>query len=122
MGDLSDFLANELLDHVLRNASYTAPSAIYLGLSTNGSSEISGNGYARVACTFDVAATSATTSSAAVTFGVPTASWGTISHCALFDALSSGNRLTDWKALTASKTVAAWDTLTFAAGDIDWTF
>ena len=55
MSAMSDFLELKILDHVTGRTAYTKPSAVYLGLSTgdftdtgSGSSEISGNGYARV--------------------------------------------------------------------------
>ena len=31
---MSDYLENEILDHILRNAAYTPASAVYIGLST----------------------------------------------------------------------------------------
>ncbi len=115
------YLANKLLDHTFRNTAYTQPSAVYLGLSTNGSSEISGGAYVRKAVTNGAASGSAMTNSAKVTFTQATASWGTISHAAYFDAESSGNQLTAWTALAVSRTVSLADILEVAIGDADLT-
>jgi hypothetical protein len=58
MGSFSNYLENELLDHVFGAAAYSAPATLYVGLSTadptdddSGLAEPSGNGYARVAVT-----------------------------------------------------------------------
>ena len=120
--NMSAYLANKILDHVFKATTYTAPTNTYIGLSVNGSAEISGNGYARTVQASSAAASSANTTSAAVTFPTPTASWGAVAYAAEFDAASAGNQLTSWKALTGGAvTVNAWDTFRFAAGDIDRT-
>ena len=94
MGKISTFLANELLDHVF-NAAYTPAAAVYLGLSTanptddgSGLAEPSGNAYARQAITLGAASARRVTQSGTVTFPQATGAWGTISHWAIFDALS----------------------------------
>ena len=99
MGSLSDFAENELLDHIF-NAAYTAPSTVYVALSTAdpldtgaGLSEPVGNGYAREAITFGAAATRRVTQNVEVVFNEATGAWGTITHWALMDALSGGNML-----------------------------
>jgi len=52
MAGKSDYLENKVLDHVLRNTSYTPPATVYLGLFTanptdaGGGTEVSGNAYA----------------------------------------------------------------------------
>jgi hypothetical protein len=62
MSALSDYAENKVLDVLGANATFTAPSNVYLGLSTasfndDGSgTEISGNNYARVAVSFGSAA------------------------------------------------------------------
>jgi hypothetical protein len=40
---------------------------------------------------------------------------GTVSHTAIFSAVTAGTQLTDWQAMGASKTVAIGDQLQFAA-------
>lgn len=124
MSDLSDYLENELLDHVLRNSSYTPPSAVYLGLYTTaptdagGGTEVSGSGYARQAITFGSAASGGTISNtAAVAFTAAGGNFGAILAVGIFDASTTGNLLF-WKAIT-SVTINDGDTLNFPIGDID---
>ena len=62
MSAMSNYLENEILDHILGTGSYTMPSAVYIGLSTgsfgdgNTGTELTGSGYARVSATFNAAA------------------------------------------------------------------
>lgn len=126
MAGKSDFLENELLDHVLRNSAYTPPATVYAGLYTaaptdaGGGTEVSGNAYARTAITFAVASGGATSNSADVTFPTPSGSWGTVTHFGVFDASSGGNLLY-WGALSASQAIASGNIVKFPSGDIDVT-
>ena len=123
---MSDYLENKVLDHVLGTTSYTMPATVYIGLSTgsfaddNSGTELSGGSYARQSIAFDAAASGTTDNTAAVDFPVATASWGTVSHYGLFDALSGGNLLIHG-AFTASKTVDSGDVLRISAGELDIT-
>jgi hypothetical protein len=121
---LSDYLENALLNEVLRNVGYTPAATVYLALFTTatsdagGGTEVTGGSYARQATTFAAASGGACTNSGAVSFtGMPAA---TVTHAAIMDASTAGNMLFHG-ALTASKTVGAGDTLTFAIGDISAT-
>lgn len=122
----TNFLENELLDHVLRNSAYTPPATVYLALftaapgETGGGTEVSGGSYARQSCAFDVAASGATQNTSEVAFPVATGNWGTITHFAVFDASSGGNMLY-YGALAASKTINTDDQFKFAAGAVDIT-
>ena len=128
MAAMTDYLENELIDHVLRNLAYTSPTTVYAALFTaapgeaGGGTEVSGNAYARTAVTFGAPTAGATDNTADVTF--PTASggnWGTVTHVAIFDASTAGNMLL-YGALTASKVVNDGDTFKFNTGDLDVTF
>ncbi len=131
MSALSDFLENELLDHVVGNAAYTAPTTLYIAAHTASpaddgtGAEATGGSYARKSVTNNAtefpAASAGTKSNAnAITFVEATASWGTISHIGVWDALTTGNLL--WHgALAASKAIGSGDTLSIAAGDLDFT-
>jgi hypothetical protein len=116
MAEFSNYLENKLLDHVLRNTSYTSPTTTYVGLYTsnpdegNTGTEVSGGSYARQALSVTTASGGVVTSSADVTFPQATASWGTISHIGILDALTSGNLLM-YTALTTSKTIDTGDIL-----------
>lgn len=126
MSAMSDYLENEILDHILGTGAYTMPATVYVGLSTgsfnddNSGTELTGNGYARQSIAFAAAASGTASNSGAVEFSAATGSWGTVSHFGLFDALSGGNLLIHG-ALTASKVIDTGDILKIAVGDMDIT-
>jgi hypothetical protein len=152
MAAMSDFLENKLLDFLFRGqalgitgataAAGSGPTTFYVGLYTAnptdaaGGTEVTGNGYARVAVTGSLAnwagtqaaastvassGTGGTTSNnAAITFPTPTpAGWGTVTGFAIFDAATGGNMLV-WSALTASKVINALDTVSFPAATLSF--
>lgn len=122
----SDFLEDKILDHVLRNTAYTSPTTVYLALYTaapsdsGGGTEVSGGSYARVAITFGASSGGAISNSGDVSFTTATASWGTVTHVGVFDALTVGNLLYHG-ALSASKAVGDGDTFKVSTGDLDIT-
>ena len=124
MAEFTDFLENKIIDHMLRNQAYTPPTTVYLALFTSapsdagGGTEVSGGSYARQAVTLSAASGGASSNSADITFPQATADWGTITHVALMDALTSGNMLMHTP-LDASKTVNNGDTFKITAGDLD---
>lgn len=113
------------LQWLFTTGSPTRPTAWYIGLFTaapgeaGGGTEVSGGSYVRMAVTFTVTGDLAT-NSAAVEWPTATASWGTITHIAVFDALTTGNMLA-YATLTAAKTIASGDVLRIPAGDLDIT-
>jgi hypothetical protein len=115
----SDYLEDALLDHVLRNTSYTSPATVYVGLYTvaptdvGGGTEVTGGSYARQSVTFSAPASGSVANSGAVTFPQATATWGTIVSMGIFDALTSGNLLY-YGSLATSKTVDIGDQISFA--------
>lgn len=124
MGKISNFLANKLLDHVFNGAAYTPPSTVYLALSTAdptdsgaGMAEPIGNGYQRQAITFGAAASRRVTQADPVTFPQATGAWGTVSHMAIFDAVSGGNMLAHG-AFETAKSIVANNTPSVSAGDV----
>jgi hypothetical protein len=128
MAALSDHAEKLLLDWMLTTGTATRPTAWYVGLYTSatddagGGTEVSGNGYARQAVTFDAATsgTGTTSNTDAPTFTAAGGDWGTITHIAIHDAATGGNRL--WHgAMAASKTIEDGDSLQFAIGNIDLT-
>ena len=126
MSAMSDYLENEILDHILGTGAYTMPTTVYVGLATasfnddNSGTELTGNGYARQSIAFNAASSGTADNSGSIDFPAATGSWGTVSHFGLFDAASSGNLLIHG-ALTASKVVDTGDILRIAAGDMDIT-
>ena len=127
MAAMSNYLENEILDHILRNAAFTSPSAVYLGLSTgtfgddNSGTELTGNNYSRVAVTFDPASGGATDNTGAIEFAAATGTWGTVSHFGLFDQASGGNLLINGAFSNGGKAIASGDVLKIDAGDLDIT-
>jgi hypothetical protein len=132
-GSMSDFLENEILDHILSAATYTAPATVYIGLWTSAltdastgatAGEVSGGSYARVAVTnnatnWPAASGGSKSNGADFTFPTATAGWGTVTHFAILDSatLGAGNILY-WADLTVSKTVSNGDIVKFATGSI----
>lgn len=124
MGAFTNYLENKLLDHVLKNTSYTPPTTVYVALHTadpteaGNVGEISGGGYIRKAATFAAAADGATSNTNKIEFPVATGNWGTITHISIWDAESAGNPLF-YGALTASKTIGSGDQFIIQIGDLD---
>ena len=129
-GSLSDFAENEILDHLLSAATYTAPATLYLAVFTaaptdaGGGTEVTGGSYARLAVTndatnFPAAVAGAKSNGVALTMVTASASWGTIVAYALFDASSAGNMI-GWADLTSSVLINNGDTLRFAAGALTY--
>lgn len=123
MAELSNYLENKLLDHVLRNVSYTSPTTVYVGLYTsdpaddNSGTEVSGGSYARQILSVTTATAGIVTSSVDVTFPQATGNWGTITHIGLLDALTSGNLLMHTP-LTTSKLIETGDILKVPTGNL----
>lgn len=137
-GYISDFLANELLDHVFNNAAYTSPSgSTFVGLVTaatgdddTGSTitEVSGGSYARVEVnpnggaspTWDLSSGGAVDNTHAIEFPAATASWGTVVGMVICDASTAGNLLLYDNAMS-DEAVGDGDTVSFPVGDLDIT-
>lgn len=114
--DLTQYLAKKWLDHLLGTASFTMPTAVYLGLfsadptsSGSLSNEIASGGYGRQAITSLMEETVLTTGIAvnddAVAFPTPTADYD-VTHYGVMDAVSAGNMLLR-KARTATLNVTS---------------
>lgn len=126
MSSFSDYTENLLLNWLLTTNSATRPTAWYVGLftaapsDTGGGTEVTGNGYARVATgTISISGTSTTaTNAAAIEFAAASGgNWGTITYAAIFDASTSGNMLA-WAALTTSRTINDGDVFRIPAGSL----
>ena len=123
MAELSDYLEDKLLDHVLRGTSYTSPTTVYVGLYTtdpgddNSGTEVDGGCYARQVVSVTTASGGVVTSSGDVTFPQATDNWGTITHIGLLDALTSGNLLMHTE-LTTSRLIETGDVLKISDGNL----
>ena len=143
MSAMSDFLENKLVDQIFRAQSAPTTSTLYVALytaapsDTGGGTEVTGGSYARVSVasslanwagtqatgstTVSTGTSGATSNNNSITFPTPSATWGTVTHFALYDAASGGNELF-WGALTIAKTVNTGDTVSFPAASLSVTF
>lgn len=139
MTAMSDYWENKLIDFSLRGQAYSAPVTVYIGLHTatpndaGGGTEVTGGSYARVAVTCSLAnfagtqsagsttassGTGGTTSNnGVITFPTPSAGWGNVVGCAVYDAPSGGNLLFPGT-LTVAKTINIGDAVSFPAGSL----
>ncbi len=123
MAEMSDYLEAALINAVLRNTTYTSPVTFYLSLHTadptdvGDGAEVSGSGYARQAIAFDApGATDGETENVDLeSFTASGGDWGTITHIAIWDAVTVGNMLFHTP-LDSSRVVNDGDTLEVAAG------
>ena len=131
MSAASNYLENKILDHVIGGSDYTRPATIYFALFTvapsdaGGGTEVSGNGYARVAMTnnstnFPAASGGSKTNAVAVVFPTATGNWGTVSHYGVFDASSGGNLIVHG-AMTTAKLVENGDTASYPVSSFSLT-
>ena len=128
----SNYLEQKIIEAVLKNTTYAGGANTYVALLTAAATpesgtvtEVSGGSYARQA----VAAASGwsaggqvgdfyeVSNAADIAFPVATADWGTITHFAIYDALTSGNELY-FGQLDASKVVSSGDQFKFLAGNL----
>jgi hypothetical protein len=128
MSALSDFSEKLLLDWLMTAGTATRPTNRYLAIFTaapsdaGGGTEVTGNGYARQAITFNAAVSpgGTTNNSNAPAFTAAGGNFGTVTHIGIFDATTTGNLL--WHgAMQSPRTVNDGDTLSFAVGAINLT-
>ena len=123
MSAISNYLENALINATLRNTTFTSPTTVYAGLFTSDpteagtGTEVSGGSYARKSATFAAPSNGVSATSADVTFDQATASWGTITHIGIWDALTTGNMLYHTP-LTTSKTIDSGDIFKIASGSL----
>ena len=110
--------ANALLDYLLGGTPYPT---MYLALFTSaptgdtGGTEVTGGAYARVAITFDTASGAQKKNATALTYALATAAWGTISHCAVYDHITTstaGHRICT-ATLGTARSIGTGDKLVF---------
>lgn len=119
--NLTDLAENALLDHLVGTASLTITTPIKLALVTAtgtdaaAGTEVTGGSYARQTITFSAASSGQIANNAVISFtNMPAC---TVTGIDVYDSNGTPKRLF-YGPLTASKTVAAGDTLQFAASSI----
>lgn len=97
----TDYLEGKVLDHILKIATFTVPTNLYVAVSTAdpgedglGIIEPIGNGYARTICnSWTSNGIGSRRNNLDITFPPATGAWGHLTHFAIFDALTAGNCL-----------------------------
>jgi hypothetical protein len=123
MSEISNYLENALINGTLRATTFTAPAAVYVSLHTadptdaGSGTEVSGGSYARQAATFGAPSNGASTTTADITYPQATASYGTVTHIGIFDALTTGNLLYH-SPLNTSKTIDTGDIFKITSGSL----
>jgi hypothetical protein len=117
--------ANSILNYALRGG--TIPGFLSLHVAepqplaaTPNLHEVTGSGYAReplMTTDWSAAVDGTIESDNAVTFPPAGASWGTVTHVGIYDALTSGNLLW-WGALATPRAVSSGDTISFPVGNL----
>lgn len=122
---ISTYAGNAVLNALLNNTAL-AVAQPYASLHSGdpglvGSSELSGNGYARKASTFGVPAAAATDNTAAVTFGPASGGdWTAATHFGLWDQEAAGGNFLGGAALTNARTILSGQYGEFAIGALDF--
>lgn len=133
MSALTNFAEDKFLNSWFRTLAAYKPSAIYLGLLTAVAdaeagtvTEVSGGSYARQQIVQADASWNAPTNVGgaqtitqvnAINWPTATASWGTVTHVGVYDAVTGGNLLMVM-ALVQSKTIGSGDSYSFPAGQV----
>lgn len=131
-GNKSTQLANDFLNAIFQMDGYTAPTDLYIAAytadpgddDTGTEIDTEGTGYARV----DVAVSFTTVASSReiandvlIEFPEATASWGTVTHIGVRNAVTAGDLL--WHAnLEIEKPISAGDQLRFKIGDLKFMY
>ena len=122
---LAPGVATSLLDALVNQTNYTAPTAIWLQLhvadpGVAGTTSVAGNTLRKdVTAVFSAAGSGLATNDVAVTWtNVPNSE--DYSHCSVWSASAAGTFY--WSAVITANAVTAGDTFTLPIGDIDLTF
>ena len=123
---MSDWLEPQFLDHLLGVSAFSAPSALYLGLSTDSGGGFGDDGtgtessLARQLITFSAPSNTSISSSAAAAIEYPriTGSAETIYGWGVFDAATGGNLLYHSSFPSAPISLSTGDSFTVPAGSV----
>lgn len=136
MTDFSDYLEDELLDHILKGLAFTAPVTVGLALFTaatdddgSGTEVADASAYARLEVegatgrTFSVAASGTTDNDQDWDFAAASGGdWGTVGWLAIVDSITWGaGDFLFHGAVTSAKAVDDGDIARFSAGNLDVT-
>ncbi len=125
----TDYLEGKLIEHVLRNVSYTSPTTVYVSLHTadptetgshaNEVSTAGGSLYARQSATFGAQSGGTVLNSADITFPAAGANWGNITHFGIEDGSTAGaGNMLYYGPLTNSVTINTGNQFKIATGQL----
>jgi|TARA_B110000238_G_scaffold170805_1_gene188378 hypothetical protein len=121
MAALTDYMEAQIVEHFLRNNALASPTTVYLALFESdpgedaSGTETAYTNYVRVPSTWAaINASGETKNAGSVSFPANGGSTVTITHAAVFDAVTSGNMLIKG-ALTLVKSIEISDVLAFPA-------
>ena len=133
MAGFSNHCAQAVINHFFRNISQSSPTTLYLALcvadptdvtATALTQEVTGAWYARQAIQFEAPSSATdvvTANTAQITYSAVTDSAVTVTHWAIYDALTNGNLLASG-AFTASKVLNVDDVFVVNSGDLTLSF
>lgn len=121
----SNYLRGKIIDHTLRNTTYTSPATVYVALHTSDptavgtpATEVSGVWYARQSATFAAQVTAGETSNSnTITYPGVTGSSVTVTHFSIWDAATLGNMI-GYASLSSSKTFSVTDVPSWLPGQL----
>jgi hypothetical protein len=116
MSGLSTYTEELTLDYLLTLAPFWVGLHTGDPLDDDTGPECVGSGYARIAVTLTRAGSVLSNSNLAI-FPESTGSWGTLTHFALYDAVSAGNQIGNYS-LAYSKAVDIGEILSFPIGSL----
>lgn len=118
--NVSNYLADALLNQVFRNIAYVQPPVVFVALYTSNPTaadtgiEVSGGAYARQVVQYAAPVTEAgkrtLKNNAEIVFPIATADWGLITHIGIRDAEAAGNLLY-FGSITNEKSILSGDRL-----------
>lgn len=119
----TDYLENEIVDHVLGTGSYTMPAQVYVKLHTGAPGESAASNAAtnstRKQADFSAASGGTAVNSADIAW-TNVSTTETYTHFSVWDNLTAGNPLL-YGAFSSSISVTAGDNFTIEAGDLSVT-
>ena len=130
MAQMSDYLEEQLINHVFRGIPYTTPGVIHLALYSTDPTDADGGtelevgtspGYARITITMGAPTDGVSANTAELLFAAATGNWVAISHIGIRDESSAGNLLAH-KALSAPVSVLSGNNFRVPVSDLEITF
>jgi len=129
-GKLTNYLENELLDHVLKVGAWNRPANLYVRLCTADPGETatpatlvepSGGAYTPIAIdgNWSAGSSRATANNTTITFVESTSNWGTISHFAVADTTTTTGNVLAYGEVSPNKTITTGTNVSISVGDLD---